>query len=143
MAYQQMTYYKQSAEEVAKKMEDVEESYKRREINEKKYYETMQELSDQQWDAIEANKGQKDAIVDLNEARIDMIEDGINKEIDAYQELIDLKKKELDAERDLYDFRKDIQKQTKDIASLERRIASMSGSTDAATIAERTKLEKD
>ena len=59
------------------------------------------------------------------------------------QKKIDLKKEELDAERDLYNFRKDIQKQTKDISALERRIASMSGSTDAATIAERTKLEAE
>ena len=101
----------------------------------------MQELSDRQWDAIDAYESQKDAIVELEEARVDLIEEGINKEIEAYQELIDLKKEELDAERDLYDFKKDVEKQTRDMAALERKIASMSGSTDAATIAERTKLE--
>ena len=141
MAYQQMEYYKQSADEIAEKMEDVEKAYKRGEISEKKYYETMQELEGQQWDMINSYEDMKDNIVDLNEARIDMIEEGLDKEIEAYQELIDLKKEELDAERDLYEFKKDIEKQTKDIASLERRIASMSGSTDASTMAERTKLE--
>jgi TP901 family phage tail tape measure protein len=143
MAYQQMEYYKQSADEVAKKMAEVEEQYKKKEITEKKYYETMQELESQQWDAINSYEDMKDAIIDLNEARIDMIEEGIEKEIEAYQELIDLKKEELDAERDLYDFKKDVEKQTKDIAALERRIASMGGSTDASTIAERTKLEAE
>lgn len=112
------------------------------EISQNEYYEKTKSITDTQWEAVNAYKSAEDAIIDLNEARIDMIEEGINKEIDAYQELIDLKKKELDAERDLYDFRKDIQKQTKDIVSLERRIASMSGSSDAATIAERTKLEQ-
>lgn len=140
--YQQMAYYKQSSEEIAEQMEEVEKAYKRGEISEKKYYETMQELSNQQWDAINGYEEMKDAIVELNEARIDMIEEGLDKEIEAYQELIDLKKEELDAERDLYDFKKDVEKQTKDIAALERRIASMSGSTDASTIAERTKLEQ-
>lgn len=143
MAYQQMEYYKQSADEVAKKMSEVTEAYENGEISEKKYYETMQELENQQWDAINSAEDMKDAIIDLNEARIDMIEEGLDKEIEAYSELIDLKKEELQAERDLYDFKKNIEKQTKDIAALERRIASMSGSTDAATIAERTRLEKD
>lgn len=143
MAYQQMEYYKQSSDEIAKKMNDVERAYRRGEISEKKYYETMQELENQQWEAINSYEDEKDAIIELEEARIDMIEEGLNKEIEAYQELIDLKKEALDAERDLYDFRKDIQKQTKDIAALERRIASMSGSTDASTIAERTKLEAE
>lgn len=143
MNYQQMEYYKQSAEEIAEKMAEVEEAYQNGEISEKKYYETMQALSDQQWDAINSYEDMKDSIVELNEARIDMIEEGLNKEIEAYQELIDLKKEELDAERDLYDFKKNVEKQTKDIAALERRIASMSGSTDASTIAERTKLEAE
>lgn len=143
MAYQQMEYYKQSSDEIADKMTEVERAYKRGEISEKKYYETMQELESQQWDMINSYEDMKDSIVDLNEARIDMIEEGIDKEIEAYSELIDLKKEELQAERDLYDFKKNIEKQTKDIATLERRIASMSGSTDASTIAERTKLEAE
>ena len=143
MAYQQMEYYKQSADEIAKKMAEVTEAYENGEISEKKYYETMQELENQQWDAINSYEDMKDAIIDMEEARIDMIEEGLDKEIEAYQELIDLKKEELDAERDLYDFKKNIEKQTKDIAALERRIASMSGSSDASTIAERTKLEAE
>lgn len=100
MAYQQMEYYKQSADEIADKMEEVEQAYKRGEISEKKYYETMQELENQQWDAINSYEDMKDSIIDMNEARIDMIEEGLDKEIEAYQELIDLKKEELDAERD-------------------------------------------
>jgi chromosome segregation ATPase len=143
MAHQQMAYYKQSSEKIAKQMDEVYKKYKRKEITEKEYYETMKALSDQQWDAINSYEDMKDSIVELNEARIDMIEEGLNKEAEAYQELIDLKKEELDAERDLYDFKKNIEKQTKDIASLERRIASMGGSTDASTIAERTKLEAE
>ena len=143
MAYQQMEYYKQASEEIAEKMAEVEEAYEKGEISEKKYYDTMQELEDEQWNMINSYEDMKDNIIDLNEARIDMIEEGINKEIEAYQELIDLKKEELDAERDLYDFKNNIKEQTKDIASLERRIASMSGSTDASTIAERTRLEKE
>ncbi len=143
IAYQQMEYYKQSSNEIAEKMAEVTEAYENGEISEKKYYDTMQELENQQWDSINSYEDMKDAIIDMEEARIDMIEEGLNKEAEAYQELIDLKKEELEAERDLYDFKKDVEKQTKNIASLERRIASMGGSTDASTIAERTKLEAE
>ena len=143
VAYQQMEYNKQIAAEYADEMKYLDEQFKAGKISEKEYTEQMKELENGQWDAINAYKDAEDVIVDLNETRIDMIEEGLDKEIEAYQELIDLKQEELDAERDLYNFRKDIQKQTKDIAALERRIASMSGSTDASTIAERKKLEAE
>lgn len=142
VAHQQMAYSKKALEEISDEMAYYEKLLKRGQISEKEYTEKMQELTDKQWAAIDAYENQKYAIIELEEARIDMIEEGLNKEAEAYQELIDLKKEALDAERALYDFRKDVQKQTKDIAALERRIASMSGSTDASTIAEKTKLEQ-
>jgi hypothetical protein len=96
----QMEINKQLTEEYNNEMEKLNEQYANGEISELAYYERLQELEDGQWDAINAYKSAEDAIVDLNEARIDMIEEGFNKEIEAYQELIDLKKEELDAERD-------------------------------------------
>ena len=141
LAYQQMEYNKQIAKDYADEIDTVTRQYNRGEISEKKYYERLQELEDGQWSAIEAYETQKDAIVEINEARVDLIEEGLDKELEAYQELIDLKKEELDSERDLYTFKKNVANQTKNIAALERRIASMSGSSDASTIAERTKLE--
>lgn len=143
LLYQQMEVSKQSSEEYAEKIDELNEAYKNGEMSEQEYYERLQELKNGQWDAINAYEGAKDAIVDLEEARIDMIEEGINKEIEAYEELIEVKKEELDAERDLYEFKKNIKEQTKDIASLERRIASLSGSTDASDVAERRKLEAE
>ena len=138
---QKMAIAKEQAAEYAKEIEKLNEEYKNGNMSEQDYYDRLMELQNGQWESINAYKDAKDAIIDINEARIDMIEQGIQKEIDAYTELIDLKKKELDAERDLYNFRKDIKSQTKDIATLERKIAAMSGSTDAATIAQRSKLE--
>lgn len=138
---QKMAIAKEQAAEYAKEIEKLNEEYKNGNMSEQDYYDRLMELKNGQWESINAYKDAKDAIIDINEARIDMIEQGVQKEIDAYTELIDLKKKELDAERDLYNFRKDIKSQTKDIATLERKIAAMSGSTDAATIAQRSKLE--
>ena len=141
MLYQQMEYNKQITKEYSDEMKYLKKQLSMGAISEKEYEEQMQSLTDGQWDAINAYKSAEDAIISLNEARVDAIEDGIQKEVEAYQELIDLKKEALSSERDLYDFRKNIQKQTKSIAALERRIASMGGSSDAATIAQRTKLE--
>ena len=141
LLYQKMEIAKKQIADYQEEIERLNSEYKFGAISEQDYNDRLVELKNNQWDAIDAYKSAKDAIIDVNEARVDMIEEGIQDEIDAYQELIDLKKKELDAERDLYDFRKNINNQTKDIATLERKIAAMSGSTDAATIAERTKLE--
>lgn len=142
LMYQKMEVAKKQIADYQKEIDKLNDEYKSGAISEQEYNDRLVELKNSQWDSIEAYEDAKDAIVDINEARVDMIEEGINKEIEAYEELIDLKRKELDAERDLYNFRKDIKDQTKDIAALERKIAAMSGSTDAATIAERTKLEQ-
>lgn len=141
LLYHKMEISKKQIADYQEAIEKLNDEYKSGAISEQEYNDRLVELKNSQWDSIDAYEEAKDAIIDVNEARIDMIEKGIDKEIEAYQELIDIKKKELDAERDLYEFRKNINNQTKDIAALERRIAAMSGSTDAATIAERTKLE--
>ena len=140
---QKMELAKAKSQEYQKEIEKLTEEYKTGAISEQEYNDRLVDLKNSQWDAINSYEDAKDAIIDINETRIDLIEEGLNKEIEAYQELIDIKKKELDAEKDLYDFRKNIKDQTKDIASLERKIAAMSGSSDAATVAERTKLEAD
>ena len=138
-----MELNKQKSAEYAQEIEALNAEYAEGSMSEQAYYERLQELKEGQWDAIDAYESAKDAMIDMEEARIDMIEEGINEEIEAYQELIDLKREELDAERDLYEFKKDVEKQTKDISSLQRRIASLSGSTDAADVAERRRLQAE
>lgn len=97
---QKMAIAKQQAEEYAKEIDKLNEEYKKGTMSEQDYYDRLMELKNGQWESINAYKEAKDAIVDINEARIDMIEEGIQKEISAYEELIDLKKKELESERD-------------------------------------------
>lgn len=111
--------------------------------SEEEYKETSNELTDSMHDSIDAQNEARDGLIALAEARIDAIKEGIEEEIEAYEDYIDVVKEALDAERDLYDFKKNIGKQTKDIAALERRIASLSGSTNAADVAERRKLEAE
>lgn len=141
LMYEQMELAQQIATKYADEIKKLDAAYANGEMSEKEYYERLQQLKDGQWGAIDSYEAAREAIVDMEEARIDMVEEGINKEIDAYRELIETKKEELDAERDLHGFRNKIKDQTKDITSLTRKIAALSGSDNAADIAERRKLQ--
>lgn len=121
-----------------------EEEYKKLGINsEQDLYDKREELIDQQYDLKKAQSDTQQSVVDMYESQIDAVEEYTNELVDSYNDYIDVVKEALDAERNLYDFKKNVQKQTKDIASLERRIASLSGSNNAADIAERRKLEAE
>ena len=107
------------------------------------FTEKTNELTDAERKEVEAQNAAREGIIETNKARIEAIRNGIEKEIEAYEDYIDVLKDSLDAERDLYDFKRNVEKQTKDISTLERRIASLSGSTNAADIAERKRLEAE
>ena len=109
--------------------------------SEQEWYEKTEELISQQYDFAESISDTEQSVVDMYESSIDAVEEYTETLIDSYNDYIDSVKEALDAERDLYDFKKNVQKQAKDIAEIERRIASLSGSTNAADIAERRKLE--
>lgn len=104
------------------------------------YAEKLAELKDGQWEAVKATEAAKEAIVELNEARIDEIIEGIEKEKDAYKELVDAQIDALDAEKELHDYKKSIQEKTKTVTDLERQIAALENDTSAAGIAKRKKL---
>lgn len=140
--YHQMELAQKKSDEYRNKIAELNETYKDGSTSEQEYYDRLQELKNGQWDAIDAYESAKDAIIDLEEARIDQVENGINKEIKAYSELIELRKKELDSERELFEFKKNVEKQSQNIAEIERKIASISGSNSLADIAERRRLEK-
>lgn len=97
---QKMAIAKEQAAEYAKEIDKLNEEYKKGNMSEQDYYDRLMELKNGQWESINAYKDAKDAIIDINEARIDMIENGIKDEISAYEELIQLKKDELSAEKD-------------------------------------------
>ena len=111
--------------------------------SEQEYYDYLQKLTDEQYKYAQSVSDTEQDIAGMWESQVNAVEEYMDSLVEAYSDYIDNVKEALDAERDLYDFKKKIQKQTKDIASLERRIASLSGSTNAADIAERRKLEAD
>ena len=111
--------------------------------SEQEYYDKTEELINQQYDYAKSINDTEQDIVGMYESSIDAVEEYVDTLIDGYNDYIDSVKEALDAERDLYDFKKNVQKQAKDIADIERRIMSLSGSTNAADIAERRRLEAD
>lgn len=128
--------------EYSRPYEGNEEYYKGLGIDsEQEYYDAVTKLQDQQQEYLKGVSDTEQAVVDMYEAQIDAIEEYTSELVEHYTEYIDLVKEALDAERELYEFKKDVEKQTKDISALERRIASLSGSDNAADIAERRKLE--
>ncbi len=106
------------------------------------YADRLAELSSAQWDAVKSAESAKDAIMDLNEARVENAVKGIEKEIDAYKELIDAQIDALKASKDLHDYENSIAEKTKAIVDIERQIAAMSNDTSASTVAKRKKLEE-
>lgn len=106
------------------------------------YADKLADLTDKQWDAVKASESAKDALMDLNETRIDNQISGIEKEIDAYKELTDAQIDALKASKDLHDYENSIADKTKSITDLERQIAAMQNDNSAATIAKRKKLEE-
>lgn len=111
--------------------------------SEQEYNDKKRELTDYYNTYVKAAKDSEKSVVEVYENQIDAVEEYTSKLIDGYNDYIDVCKEALDAERDLHDFKRNVEKQTKDIASLERRIASLSGSTNAADIAERKRLEAE
>lgn len=140
---QQMEIAQEKAKQYQKAIEELDADYAAGKYSENEYYEKLSELKDGQYDAIKSYHDAKDAIVELNEARIDAIKEGIEKEIEAYSELISKKKEELSAQKDLYDFQKNVRSQQKDIATLERKLMALSTDNSASAMAKRRKLEAE
>ena len=111
--------------------------------SEQDWYEAAQKAEEQydEWNqkVIETRYN----IKDLYEQQIDSVEEYTESLIENYQDYIDAVKEALDSERDLYEFKKSTEQKSKNIASIERRIASLSGSTNAADVAERRKLQAE
>ena len=148
---QELETYKQGYQNTIDEMAKYAEEYEGNEgwyaslgiHSEQEYYDKVESLMDQQYDYAQSISDTEQSIVDMYESSIDAVEEYTQTLIDGYSDYIDSVKEALDAERDLYDFKKNVQKQAKDIAEIERRIMSLSGSTNAADIAERRKLESE
>lgn len=140
---QEMERAQYVANEYAEAIKDLKKDYAAGKYNETEYLNKLNELISAQYENIEKYYDAKDAIVELNEARVDAIRNGIEKEIDAYNELIQKKKELLDKEQAEHDFKNEIEEKEKDVADLRKQLAAMDGDTTAATTAKKKQLEAE
>lgn len=140
---QQMEVAQVKSQQFADQIDYLNKNWKKDGYSVDQYNEKLAELTEQQWDSIEAYEDAKDAIIDLNKTRVDTLKNIIQKEIDAYQKLINKKKETLDADKDARDFKKNVAEKQKNISNIERKIAALSTDTSASAVAQRKQLEAE
>ncbi|MCI9230981.1 MAG: hypothetical protein HFH96_07720 [Lachnospiraceae bacterium] len=123
-------------------IEELKAQYAAGKYSTTEYMDKLSQLSKEQWDAVNATEAAKDAILKLNEARVEAQIEGIEKEIDAYDELTQSQIDALKASKDLHDYEATIAEKSKAIVDIERQISSMRNDTSASTVAKRKKLEE-
>jgi len=129
-------------QQYSKEIDELNKQYMEGKYSATEYADKLAELSSSQWDCVNSSESAKNAIMDLNESRIDAEIEGIEKEIDAYKELIDAQIETLRAAKDLHDYEESIAGKTKTVTDLERQIAAMQNDSSQATIAKRKLLEE-
>ena len=122
-------------------IEKLTEDYKSGKYSATEYMDKMADLQSGMWDAVNSAESLEDAIIDLNQTRIDEEIETIEDEIDAYEELIDSKLKALDAEKDLHDYRKSIAEQSKSISDLEKQRAALENDNSQVATAKKKLLD--
>ena len=140
---QEMEMYKNEIAGIDDEINKLKVDYGSDLYSEQEYNDKWTELNDQRNEYLKGISDSKEAVEEMYYDQVDAVEEYINECVDAYNEYIDLVREALDAERELYEFKKGIEEQTKDISELERKIAALSGSDNAADIAERRRLEAE
>ena len=80
------------------------DDYKSGKYSATEYMDKLSDLTSGQWDAVKSSESVKEAIMELNETRINEEISAIEKEIDAYKELIDAQIEALKSAKDLHDY---------------------------------------
>lgn len=130
------------AQEYGKQIDELNANYLAGKYSATEYAEKLADLTQNQYDAINAYRDAEDAIMDVNQSRVDIMTDAINKETEAYNELIQAKLDALSAEKDLYEYRNSISEKNKSITDIERQLAAISNDDSAAAKAQKAKLQE-
>lgn len=143
MLTQKMEQAKFAAQQYADQIDKLNTDYAVGKYSEEEYNEKLAELTEGQWESIEAYEAAKDEIVDLNKARVDAVKDGMQKEIDAYKELIDAKKESLDADKKAHDWANSIAEKEKNISDIQRKLAALASDNSTSANAQKKKLQAE
>ena len=139
---QQYELAKHNVETYNQEIAELNDQYLAGKYSVTEYTEKLAELKDNQWSEVQAAKSAKDAIVDLNKARVDIVVDGINEEIDAFKKLTDAQLEALDAEKDLHDYEKSLAESNKEITKIQKQLAAIQNDNSASARAKAAKLRE-
>lgn len=129
--------------EYGKEIEKLNQDYLDGKYTLLEYQEKLAELSQGQWDAINSAESLEDAIVSLNETRVNEEIETIEDEIDAYEKLIDTQLELIEETEELRKKREDLAEKSKSVTDIERQLAAMQNDDSQATIAKRKLLEEE
>ena len=130
-------------QQYAEEIEKLKQEYLAGNYSATEYTDKLAELTQSQWDAVNASEAAKNAMLEMNKARVEEIIEGIESEKDAYKELIDTQLEAIDAAEELRDKQKDLEDKSDAVTAIERQIAAMQGDTTASGIAKRKQLEAE
>ena len=129
--------------EYGKEIEKLSQDYLDGKYTLLEYQEKLAELSQEQWNCVESVESLEDAIVNLNQTRIDEEIETIEDEIDVYEKLIDTQLELIDETEELRKKREDLAEKSKSVTDIEKQLASMQNDDSQATIAKRKLLEEE
>ncbi len=139
---QQLELAKYRVGQYSEQMKKLEQDYLAGKYSATEYMDKLAELSKGQWDAINSAEDLEDAIISLNEARVNEEIETIEKEKEAYRELIDAQIELIEETEKLYEKKQTLAEKSKSVAKIEKQLAAMANDDSAATIAKRKKLEE-
>lgn len=133
---QQYELARYQANQYGEAIEKLKEDYLAGKYSATEYMDKLAELSQGQWDAINSAESLEDAIIDLNETRV-------NEEIEAYKELIDAQIELIEETDKLKKKQDELAEKSKTVADIEKQLAAMMYDNSAATVAKRKLLEAE
>lgn len=140
---QQYEAAKYQVQQYSDAISDLKKDYLDGKYSATEYADKLAELNNGQWEAVKSTQAAEDAIISLNEARVNEEIEVINEAIEAYKEYTDSQIEALEAAKDLHDYENTIAEKTKSVTDLEKRLAAMQNDNSAATIAKRKQLEEE
>lgn len=140
---QQYELAQKQVAEYSEQLKKLEDDYKAGKYSTTEYLEKLAQLKQGQWDAVNAAEAMEDAIIELNEKRINEEIEAINEEIEAYKEVVDAQLEAIETAEKLADKHEDLAEKSKNVADIERKLAALQNDTTAAAIAERKQLEEE
>lgn len=139
---QQYELAKYQVQQYSEAIDQLNYDYKNGKYSVTEYMDKLAELNQGQWDAVNSAEAIEDAIISLNEARVNEEIETIEEAIDAYKEYTDAQIEAIEAAEDLRDMQDTLAEKTKAVADLERQIAAMQNDDTASTVAQRKLLEE-